>query len=339
VILKSYQIKKNIADFLKYNFILLYGENDGLKEDITKLIKENITKKDNSIEHLSIYEKDIIENQDKLYESIYSGSLFSNQKIINIKYASDKIFSPLNDILEKYPKNIFLIIFAGILEKKSKLRNLFEKSTKAICIPCYQDSEKDLRVIAEIEFKKNNISLSSESINFLIEKCNSERANLRNEIKKIVSFAYNKKTLKIDDLKSIINFSGEYKSDSFINDCLCGNIIQYKKILSELYENTVNQILLLRVLNNKIQRLLKLKEMEKNSGTVDNLLNSLKPPIFWMEKPLIKKQLGVWSLIELKKIVPEINDIELLCKKNPQISKAIFFNFFNKLCKRANNYS
>jgi len=78
----------------------------------------------------------------------------------------------------------------------------------------------------------------------LIEKSNNDRNNLKNEIEKIKSFSLNKKKIEIDEIKSIINFSGEYKSDSLINECLCGNILLYKKILSELYINTVNQIFL-----------------------------------------------------------------------------------------------
>ena len=70
-----------------------------------------------------------------------------------------------------------------------------------------------------------------------------------------------------------------------------------------------------------------------------NLINEVRPPIFWQEKPMIKKQLSVWSLVDLKKIIGEINDTELLCKKNPQISKVIFFNFFSEICKKANNFS
>ena len=56
--------------------------------------------------------------------------------------------------------------------------------------------------------------------------------------------------IKIDNtslIKSLINFSGNHKSENFINECLCGNISQYKKIISELYINTFNQILLLRI--------------------------------------------------------------------------------------------
>ena len=124
------------------------------------------------------------------------------------------------------------------------------------------DNDKDLEIIAKAELKKNNINLSRELVNLLIEKSNNDRNNLKNEIEKIKSFSLNKKKIEIDEIKSIINFSGEYKSDILINECLCGNILQYKKILSELYINTVNQIFLLRILGNKIQRLLNMKKLE-----------------------------------------------------------------------------
>ena len=149
----------------------------------------------------------------------------------------------------------------------------------------------------------------------------------------------NKKNIKFNEIKSLINFSGDYKSDILINECLCGNILQYKKIISELYLNVVNQILLLRILGNKVQRLLNIKEQENKSNNLDNLINISKPAIFWKEKPLIKKQLSIWNLSDLKKIINEVNNTELLCKKNPQTSKAVFFNFFLKVCIKANNFS
>ena len=339
MIIKSYEVQKNKSNLSKYNFFLLYGENLGLKKDIRKFIKTGIEQGSNNAEILFLYEDEILDDEENYYNLIYTGSLFSNKKIITVYEATDKIIKKISDIYDKYPENVFLIIFSGILEKRSKLRNFFEANKKAICIPCYLDSEKDLEVIAQLELKKNNIMLSQEAINLLIEKSNSDRNNLRNEIGKIHSYSLNKKKLELTDIISLINFSGDYKSDIFINECLCGNITQYKKIISELYVNTVHQILLLRILSNKIQRLIKIKAKENESNNVDNLINAIKPTVFWKEKPLLKKQLSIWSLNNLKKIIDEINNIELLCKKNPQISKVIFFNFFSKICKKANNFS
>ena len=96
---------------------------------------------------------------------------------------------------------------------------------------------------------------------------------------------------------------------------------------------------MLRVLSNKVQRLLNIKEQTDKSSNLDTLINSSKPPIFWKEKSMVKEQLSLWNLNELKEVVKEINNTELLCKKNPQASKAIFFNFFLKICIKANSFS
>ena len=337
MIIKSYELQKKVSNFLKYNFFLLYGENFGLKKDIKDLIKAKVN--DEKVEILSLYENEIIDNEENFYNAAYSGSLFNNKKIIIIYEATDKIFKKINDVYEKYPENITIIIFSEILEKKSRLRLFFETNDKTVCIPCYLDSVKDLEIIAKLELKKNNVVLSQEILNLLIEKSNFDRNNLRNEIEKIKSYALNKKNLELEEVKSLINFSGDYKSDVLINECLCGNILQYNKILSELYVDTVNQILLLRILANKINRLLKMKEQKSETKNLDDLINASKPAIFWKEKPLIKKQLSIWNLSDLKKIIYEINYTELLCKKNPQISKIIFFGFFSKICKKASSYS
>jgi DNA polymerase III subunit delta len=339
MIFKSYELKKNRSSILNNNFFLVYGENLGLKKDIRNFLIKEVNQKDNSVDVINFYESEILDNDENFYNFVYSGSLFSSKKIITIHNATDKLLTKISDIYEKKVEGLLLILFAEILEKKSKLRSFFEKNKKTACIACYLDNERDLGIIVQSELKKNNINLSREAINLLIEKSNSDRNNLRNEIEKIKSFALERKKIDIEEIKSLINFSGDYKSDILINECLCGNILQYKKILSELYIGSVNHVLFLRVLSSKIHRLLKIKEQEDGSNNIDALLNSTKPPVFWKEQPMVKRQLLIWRLEDLYKMISKINDTELLCKKNPQISNNIFFNFFSEICKKANNYS
>ena len=339
MIIKSFEIKKKLENFLNFNFYLLYGENSGLKKDIRDLIKTSLKKKVDDTEILSFYENELLNDEENFYNDIYSGSLFGNKKIIIIYEATDKIIKKISDVYEKYPENVTIIIFSGALEKKSKLRNFFEKGKNTICIPCYLDNERDLETIIQSELRNKNVVLSRESINLLIEKSNSDRDNLRREIEKIKSYALNKNKIETDEIKSLINFSGEYKSDVLINACLCGNLLQYKKTILELYSGTVSQILLLRNLSYKIHRLLKIKTQTMKSNNIDETINATKPMIFWQEKPLVKKQLSIWNIVELKKIIFKINEVELLCKTKPQVSKVIFFNFFLEVFIKANNSS
>ena len=339
MISKSYEIQKNISNFIKYSFFLLYGENFGIKKEIKECITKKIGNVGSNLEIISLYENDLLENEDDFFSTAYSGSLFGNTKIIIINNCSDKMFTQIEDVYEKKPENLFLLLFSDILDKRSKLRNFFEKNKNTVCVPCYQDSFKDLEIAAIKKLQENKILLSREIINLLVQKSNNDRNNLFNEIEKIKSFSLNKKGLNIDDIKKLINFSGEYKPDTLINECLTGNILEYKKALSEVYASTINQIYFLRILNNKVQKLLKMKEVQKDFKDIDSLINSSKPPIFWKDKPIVKKQLSIWGSDDLQKIIYDIDNTEILCKKNPQLSNIIFFNFFNDICKKANNYS
>ena len=80
MIIKSYEIKKNKFNLLKNNFYLLYGENLGLKKDIKNYVIGEIKKEYKSLEIISLYESEILENEDAFFNQIFSNSLFSEKK-------------------------------------------------------------------------------------------------------------------------------------------------------------------------------------------------------------------------------------------------------------------
>ena len=45
-------------------------------------------------------------------------------------------------------------------------------------------------------------------------------------------------------------------------------------------------------------------------------ISKAKPPIFWKDKDLVKQQIKNWKLHQIKKLIYEINEIELKAKKN-----------------------
>ena len=122
MILKSYDLKR--SNLNSKSFFLFYGKNQGLKKNLIHNISEFY-----SPEKIDkYYENEIIDNKENFFNSLLSGSLFASKKIILINKASDKILNIIENIYEKNLDDISLIINADILEKKSKLRSLFEKN-------------------------------------------------------------------------------------------------------------------------------------------------------------------------------------------------------------------
>ena len=80
-----------------------------------------------------------------------------------------------------------MIFFSEILDKKSKLRNVCEKSKNVACIPCYKDNSQTLEIIIRNELNKENIKYSNETVSYLISTSSGDRNYLYSELDKIKS--------------------------------------------------------------------------------------------------------------------------------------------------------
>ena len=125
MLIKSYQISKKNLNSL--NFFLIYGKNIGFKQDITKSVLELKEKRNEKYKVFKFEEEEIIKNQNNFFNLIFSGSLFDKKKAIFINRTTDKLFNLISEISKKNVKDILIFFKADQLEKKSKIRNLFEK--------------------------------------------------------------------------------------------------------------------------------------------------------------------------------------------------------------------
>ena len=319
MILRSFELNKISKDAI---FHLVYGTNEGLKtECINEILKKNNARVFN-------YDEIQIEDQEgSFYENILSGSLFESSKIILINRASDKIYNVIYDLIERNISNTKIIINAYTLDTKSKLRSLFEKNKDLICIPTYPDNNETLSRLAATLFREENISISQQNINLIVEKCNGDRKNLKNEFEKIKNFAKNKKKISNKEILQIINLAENYKLSELIDNCLTKDKKKIINILNDSNYSAEESITILRTFLFKAKRILKLAtELQKNHD-INKTVNSARPPIFWKDKEVVKIQLKMWKPKEIKELIKNINNVELEIKKNYNNSILIITNF------------
>ena len=319
MILKTFELKKIPDNAI---FYLLYGKNEGLKIDCVNQILEKSNGKIFNYE-----EKQVKDEIESFYENILSGSLFESNKIIIINRASDKIFEIIQDLLDRNITNTKVIINAGILETRSKLRSLFEKKKNLICIPTYPDNNDTLSKLTVIFLRNENISISQENINLIIEKCNGDRNNLNNELNKIRNYAKDKKKLSSQEILKLINLSENYEISELIDNCLALNKNKITKILSENNYNNEDGIIILRAFIAKAKKILKLAIKLEENKDINKTINTAKPPIFWKDKEIVKVQLSKWKPNKIKELIKNINNVELEIKKNYNNSILIITNF------------
>ncbi len=310
MILKYFELNK--LNFNVVNFLLFHGKNEGYKNEeikkITKILKRTIVNYD---------EKQIIENIDEFFENNLNKSFFDDEKIILINRCTDKIIKVIEELIDKKVNDKIFILNTEPLEKKSKLRNFFEKSkSQLVSIAFYPDNFDTLFKIAQQTTKVKKILLSNECLNILVNKCANDRKNLLNEIEKIELYSRDKKKISNEEVFRLINLSENHSINELINYCLVKNQKKLFNILNENIFSNEDCIIIIRTLLKKSKNLLNLVNLYQSNKNIEATINNAKPPIFWKEKNVVKDQINLWSAEKLKNLIIEINDIEYQIKKN-----------------------
>tara|TARA_Y100001936_G_scaffold251553_1_gene307960 strand:- start:1792 stop:2769 length:978 start_codon:yes stop_codon:yes gene_type:complete len=321
MIIKSFELEK--LKSLKSNFHLIYGNNEGIKQDI--IDKYYLRNFDGEI--LKYDESEILNNAEEFISSLLTKSLFENKKLIIISRVTDKFYVLITEVLEKMLAGVKIIIKCSNLEKKSKLRSLFEKEDQIICTPVYEDDTRSLNLIIQNSLKEYKLNISQEMRNILIERSKGDRINLKNELLKLKNLSITKKKLNIEDVIKLSNLAENYSVFELSDNYLAKNTKKISNILNENNYSTEDCILIIRTILSKSKRLLKIKSEIDNNRNIDQVLSNFKPPIFWKEKDIVKKQAQSWSTEEVKEIIFKINELEAIVKRNAGNSMLFVSNF------------
>jgi DNA polymerase-3 subunit delta len=331
MILKSFELNK--IKLNNYKFYLFYGENEGLKEETIKnSFEKNYQDKIHRYE-----EKEIIDNINNFFNSVLTKSFFDNEKLIIINRATDKIRTIIEDLIEKNPEDIKIILNSKNLEKKSTLRKLFEKEKSILCIPFYEDNNQTLNSIISLFFRNKKISISQQLINILIERSRGDRKNLNNELEKIENFSLNKKNLNIEEIIKLTNLADNYSASELVDHSLAKNTRKTVTILSENNYSDEDSIIIIRTLLAKLKRLVKIYELVDKKNNIEQAISAYKPSIFWKDKPLVTQQIRSWNKNLLRDLIYKTNEIELLVKKNSVLAKNILADFIINNSKKTNS--
>ena len=321
MIKKYFDLKKTNLD--DYNLYLFYGNNDGLQNEV---INDNFT--NNFKGSVNRYdENEFINNYEVVSSELLTSSLFEKEKIIIISRTSDKLLKLVEEILDKAIKDIKIILKSSVLEKRSKIRNFFEKRKDLIIVPFYEDNINTLSAIVIKFINQNNINMSRESINLLVNRANGSRKILKIELDKILNYSFTNKKIDLNIVKKLTNLNENYGVNELADNYLEKNKKNIAKILNENNYSDEDCILILRTVLSKSKRLFGIIEKYNETRNLDDAISNTKPPIFWKDVESIKKQVNSWKINDLKEKIYQINEVETLVKNNSKNSLNLISDF------------
>jgi len=332
MILKSFMVENNIALLEQYEHVLLYGENEGIKEDIKNKIKE----KNKDSEIIILFQEEILNNKNILSEQINNSSLFNSKRIIFLHEITDKSFTQIKECIENKKEDVIIYIFSPILEKKSKIRSHFEKDSKLGIIPCYKDNERTLANYVNFKLKGYK-GLSPQIVSLIISNSSLDRKIINNEIIKIKSF-FTEKNISIKELEELLNIKFNRDFNEIRDASLLGDKLKVNRLLGEIQFQSEDFMFYLNNMINRVSKLLEIQNINKETKDYEVALDVLKTKVFWKDKPIYIQQLKRWSNKNLEILLNKIGKIELLMKKNSQIRNDVLIkNLLINICNRASS--
>lgn len=298
---------------------LIYGADEGLViERGRALIK---LRAGEGVEIVKLNPAELKDDPARLSDELSSVSLFGDVRAVHCTDATDKITDLLKSLLaEGKTFGNFLLVTAGNLPAKSKLRQLFEKHPTCPALPCYQDDERGVQVLAATTFSENGITIDRDAMQYLVSHLGSDRAVSRGELEKLVLYAGDEKKLSLEDVQLLVGDSSARAMDELIQYACSGDIPRADALLQRMSEEGVQPIQVLRGFSRHLSLLHQFHDSQKKGATLESLFAKYR--IFYKQEPMMRSHMQLWTPVRLQQGLARLLETERACKRtgsNPML--------------------
>lgn len=250
-------------------------------------------------------------------------ALTGGRRAVRVRDCGDSIVGAAKSMLAGPSGDSIIVLQAGELPPRSKLRQLFETHTDVAAIPCYADEMRDLdRVIAET-LAAEKIGISSEASAFLVANLGSDRALTRSELGKLVLYALGSERVEIGDAMAVIGDSAALSLDDLCFAAMDGDMAGVDRALARSLQEGQTEVGILRAISRHLMRLQITVARVDRGEAPDRAVKSLRPPVFFKRETQFKRQMQNWPAARIGRAIDLVLQAEISCKSTGIPTEAV----------------
>jgi DNA polymerase-3 subunit delta len=297
--------------------VLVYGPDAGLvRERGEALAKKTVADLADPFRVAVLTGPIIADDPARLMDEMAAQALGGGRRLVRVTAATDAITSALGSLLENTPPgDSLLVIEAGELEKRSKLRALCEGGDKTVyAIACYaEEGAARQRVISDI-LKELGARASSDALGLLGDILPSDRLAVRSELEKLALYA-GRADIKIEDVRAVLQDAGEAEIDDLVFAVGAGEARRAEILLGRLIAEQTSPVAILRAAQRHFLRLQWARaEMDRGSSAAE-AIKKLQPPVFWKYADSMSAQLRRWPAANIERALSRLFEAEAAVKR------------------------
>ncbi len=286
--------------------VLVYGTDRGLvRERAARLIEGFGVDASDPFAVATISEDALKADPARLEDEARAMALTGAARAVRVLLSGDAAATPVSTYLHALDNKAFapaarVIVEAGALATKSKLRKAFEAAKSATTLPCYADGVAALGQLVDGYAREGGFALSEDARALLIPRLEGDRALARSELEKLSLYAHGRDApLEVADIEALIAGAEPGDVNGVADAALNGDPALADAAYNRALAAGATTVGVLLALQRAVMRLDALRTAMESGASVDDAINRTRPPLFGPKRFEAKAQLHAWSRSKL----------------------------------------
>jgi DNA polymerase III subunit delta len=242
-------------------------------------------------------------------------SLMGGRRVVRLREAGDPLASLFARFLPDAAGDTLIVAEAGDLPGRSALRRTFDEAPQGVAIGCYPDNARDLAAVIRDTFAGHRIAASRDAIEFLVAHLGGDRLLTRAELEKLTLYAGDGGRIELADAQAVVSDSAALSLEDAILAAAEGDAAALDRTLARVFQEGESAVTIIRALLRHLQRLHVLSTQLGGGMSIDTVIRSARPPIFFKQQDSYRRQLVRWSEARLRSALDRIAEAEFRMKQ------------------------
>jgi DNA polymerase-3 subunit delta len=271
--------------------VLLHGDDPGLVRERAERLAARLTGGD----ALRLVEvpREAARDPGLLAAEAATLALVGGRRLVRVREATDAFAAAAKEALAG-PGPGLVLLEAGELPARSKLRALLEPAPEAAVIPCYRERGAELatsiaRLLAELE-----VQAEPAAVEWLAQRLGEDRLLLRRELEKLAAYVGAGGRVTQEDALACVAEGSALDLEEALVAALGGEVAAADRALEAALAEGASPVQVVRAAMRQVQRLHLAALAVASGATPGAALEGLRPPVFFRHKPGLERALRRW---------------------------------------------
>ena len=314
--------------------VLVYGPDAGLVRERADRLARFVVADDGDPFRISeLSGADLAADPPRLNDEAAALCLTGGRRVVRVRDADDRLGTVFLDFLADPPGDALVVVEAGELGPRSKLRAAFEAAKSGGALPCYVEDGAALAGAVRAAMTERGLKADNDAVRTLAALLGPDRMLLRGEVEKLALYVGERGTVTEDDVLACGAEAAATSIDEAVDACLAGDGAVTDRALNRLAGEGVAPVRVLRALAahlGKIEAVHARAAAGEDSGQA-----TASQRIFFKRQPAFRAQLRMWRGARLARALARAIEAEMRCKETGQPDRLICERAFMDLAAGA----